>query len=185
MNLCRIIIGIALMCVWTPGCAQATDALPVEHAGQDLDGPLGQLPESMFGIECRVSNLDGVVASGACWDPSRGPVVSVNSYALGRELSYGDLGARMRENFRTAGSLQVIEEGPFPIASAPDATTMRGIYQTETAARKFTWSASHQGNLTRVILTVADDAKIEDFEGEVLTKVFGPDRYVPDVSAAP
>jgi len=172
----RLIVGIALGCVAVPGLTQDAD--------DGLEGPLARLPESMFDIECRVSSLDGGALGAACWDPSKGPIVSVNTYPIGRDLSYEELVERMRENFRTAGSLQVIEEEPFAIESAPGATTMRADYQTEKAARKFTWSAAYEGNYTRVILTVADNAKREDFEDEVMAKVFGPDRYVPDASAA-
>jgi len=90
----------------------------------------------------------------------------------------------MRGNFNAGETMQVVEEKPFVIKSAPDAKTMRGIYQTSAAGRKFTWSASFQGNFTTVVVTVPNGAKIEDYEGEVMAKVFGPDRYVTTASAA-
>jgi hypothetical protein len=94
----------------------------------------------------------------------------------------------MRQNIRNDDTLQkIVDERPFVIPTAPGAAALRGDYQAGSGLHHFTWSASFKGNFTTVFVTLpsnATNAKIEDYDSEVMAKVFGSDRYVPDVSAA-
>ncbi len=112
--------------------------------------------------------------------------MGITTYPMGRDLPYEELVERVRKTYETTSSPQAMEEGSFMIRSAPGATTMRVIYQTE-VGRHFIWSASYRGNLTSVTVSIPPDANgftWANFEREVMAKVFGPDRYVPDASTA-
>jgi hypothetical protein len=112
--------------------------------------------------------------------------VGVTTYPMGRDLSYEELVERVSKTYEAGSSTRAIEEGSFRIPSAPGATTMRTIYETD-VGRHFIWSASYRGNLTSVTVSIppeASDISWARFEGEVMAKVYGPDRYVPDMSAA-
>ncbi len=99
------------------------------------------------------------------------------------QATYEELVEQMRESFHESGQLRVISEERFAPATAPDAVGLRAEYQTGTG-RKFTWSVSYQGAFTRVLVTVFGKADRKKIEPEILSKVFGPDRYPPRVETS-
>jgi hypothetical protein len=137
------------------------------------------LPTTLLGSDCRISS---VPASGAgkvviCLSKNfRTNGMAGVTVVAEKQATYEDLVKQMRGSFHESGPLKVVSESKFAPATAPEAVGLRAEYEAG-SGRKFTWSVSHQGALTRVMVTVFGKADMKDVEPEVLAKVFGPDRY--------
>jgi hypothetical protein len=144
-----------------------------------------ELPNTLLGSDCRKTSVLGsdigkiviCLSKNFIKDGLVGVTVVPESQA-----TYDELVKQMRDSFHESGSLKVVSEDKFTPVTVPDAVGLRAEYATG-SGRKFTWSVSHQGVFTRVLVTVFGKTNIEDVEPEILAKIFGPDRYPASASS--
>jgi hypothetical protein len=183
MNRRPLLLVVAAL-AFTASTARADDATPV--AAAEPAALAAALPTELMGIPCRASDGMGSDAKiTICM--GRNPFVDgIAGVTVVKEVqgTYAELVAQMRGSFHESGGMQVVSEEPFAPATAPDAIGLRAEYQTG-AGRKLTWSVSHDGVFTRVLVTLFDDRTRETVEPEILAKVFGPDRYPANAAANP